>query len=84
MPGCPSFEGLEYKSREKLNKPESNYVKVKKKKRIRCKKKIIAISDRKEIREGNLCAYIIPKVLVVSAVRNLLFFVNSLKMFSAS
>lgn len=29
MPGCPSFEGLEYKhSSEKLNKPESNYVKV--------------------------------------------------------
>lgn len=28
MPGCPSFEGLEYKHREKLNKPESNYVEV--------------------------------------------------------
>lgn len=24
----PSFEGLEYKYREKLNKPERNYVKV--------------------------------------------------------
>lgn len=30
MPSHPSFEGLEYKCRKKLNKPESNYVKVKK------------------------------------------------------
>lgn len=28
MPCRPSFEGLEYKYREKLNKPERNYVKV--------------------------------------------------------